>query len=249
MRRHRAGPARESHPVYGRDHESGRGDNRRLPCDHATGGQANPQSTTAGHHDLRSPRAENYGEKEARILDAAGTLFASSGYPFVKMEDIAKKCEIKKSTLYHYFSTKDDILRAIIDDHMNTLVHGLEDAVAQHDDPEDAFLALLEAYTMKSAQSRRRHLVSINDLKFLPAKYQKEIAERQRLVVDLIVDSLSRLNDSYPQDALRVYAMLLIGMLNWTDTWYRPSGPMKPRELCQRVARLFTTEIMSADPP
>ncbi|MDF1778464.1 MAG: TetR/AcrR family transcriptional regulator [Rhizobiaceae bacterium] len=198
---------------------------------------------------MRTPRTGNYANKEARILDAAGTLFANSGYPFVKMEDIAKKCELKKSTLYHYFATKDDILRAIIDEHMDNLLRGLEDAVAHKDSPEDAFIALLEAYTMKSAQSRRQHLVSINDLKFLPGKSQKDVVDRQRKVVDLIAESLGRLNEDYPREALRFYAMLLVGMLNWTDIWYRPSGEVSPKELCRRIARLFTTEMAAGAPP
>lgn len=198
---------------------------------------------------MRSPKSGNYGNKEARILDAAGTLFANSGYPFVKMEDIAKKCEIKKSTLYHYFATKDDILRAIIDEHMDNLLRGVEEAAAHKGSPEDAFISLLEAYTVKSAQSRRQHLVSINDLKFLPAKAQKDLVARQRDVVDLIAKSLGRLNEDYPREALTFYAMLLVGMLNWTDIWYRPSGEVSPKELCQRIARLFTTEMATGAPP
>ncbi len=33
--------------------------------------------------------------------------------------------------------------------------------------------------------------------------------------------------------------MMLIGMLNWSDIWYRPGGEMKPQELCDRMTRLF----------
>jgi hypothetical protein len=33
--------------------------------------------------------------------------------------------------------------------------------------------------------------------------------------------------------------MMLIGMLNWTDMWYRTGGTMKPQELCDRMTRLF----------
>jgi hypothetical protein len=39
--------------------------------------------------------------------------------------------------------------------------------------------------------------------------------------------------------------MMLIGMLNWTDVWYRPSGPLKSAELCERMTRLFLDGFMA----
>jgi hypothetical protein len=43
-----------------------------------------------------------------------------------------------------------------------------------------------------------------------------------------------------PADGVyKPYAMMLVGMLNWTDFWFRPSGPMKAPELCERMTQLF----------
>ncbi|MBR0687728.1 TetR family transcriptional regulator [Bradyrhizobium manausense] len=177
------------------------------------------------------------------ILEAGAARFAEFGYPSVKMEDISNACRIKKSTLYHYFPTKDDLLYAIIDEHMDNVLNGIEEVVSRKGSPEDTFLKLLEVYTLKSSESRRRHIVSINDLKFLPPKYQRGLLERQKRVVTCIANALHRLNVAYPRELLKFYAMLLIGMLNWTDVWYRSSGPVIPSELCERIARLFITEF------
>nr|WP_283812688.1 TetR/AcrR family transcriptional regulator [Bradyrhizobium tropiciagri] len=192
---------------------------------------------------MRSPRADDYAEKVNSILEAGAARFAEFGYPSVKMEDISNACRIKKSTLYHYFPTKDDLLYAIIDEHMDNVLNGVEEVVGRTGKPEDTFLQLLEVYTVKSSESRRRHIVSINDLKFLPPKYQRGLLERQKRVVTCIASALHRLNTAYPRELLKFYAMLLIGMLNWTDVWYRSSGPVIPAELCERVARLFITEF------
>jgi len=197
---------------------------------------------------MRSPRADDYAEKVNSILDAGAARFAKFGYPSVKMEEIAEACKIKKSTLYHYFPTKDDLLYAIIDEHMNSILNGVEEVVGRNGKPEQVFLQLLEVYTLKSSQSRRRHIVSINDLKFLPPKYQRSVLERQKRVVTAIASALHRLNDAYPRELLKFYAMLLIGMLNWTDVWYQSSGPVKPAELCERIARLFITEFRPPGP-
>lgn len=50
------------------------------------------------------------GEKEARILNAALSVFALYGYRRSSMEDIAKAAGMSRAALYQHFRNKDDIL-------------------------------------------------------------------------------------------------------------------------------------------
>ena len=50
---------------------------------------------------------------------------------------------------------------------------------------------------------------------------------------------MRELNPGLPEDVYKPYTMMLIGMLNWADFWYKPGGTMKPQEFCDRMARLF----------
>jgi hypothetical protein len=79
----------------------------------------------------------------------------------------------------------------------------------------------------------------MNDVKFLPPDKQAPIIERQKRVVSLIGDLLRELKPRLPEEVYAPYAMLLVGMLNWTDLWYKPSGKIKPAELCERISRLY----------
>jgi len=54
-----------------------------------------------------------------------------------------------------------------------------------------------------------------------------------------VADLLRELNPGLPDEAYKPYTMLLLGMLNWTDLWYRPTGTIKPQDLCERISRLF----------
>lgn len=56
-------------------------------------------------------------EKEQRrndIINAAEKLFFSKGYDNVSMEDIAKKVELNRATLYLYFKNKEALFFAIV---------------------------------------------------------------------------------------------------------------------------------------
>ena len=52
----------------------------------------------------------NVDEKQARILDAAVSVFAIYGYRRASMEDIAREAGMSRAALYQYFRNKEDIL-------------------------------------------------------------------------------------------------------------------------------------------
>lgn len=184
-------------------------------------------------------RSDDYEAKSQAIMDCAAALFAKEGYPTAKMQDVAKACGATKSMLYHYFPTKEDLLFAMLQEHLQRLIQGLEEALAGPGTPRQRLQRMVEVYTQKSTQSRRRHMVAMNDVKFLPRAKQGPLLELQRQLTDRVAQLLRELNPGLPEDVYKPYTMMLIGMLNWADFWYKPAGAVKPQELCDRMARLF----------
>ena len=192
-------------------------------------------------------RADDYDAKYQSILDSAAALFAEMGYPNAKMQDIAKVCGATKSMLYHYFPTKDDLLLAMLREHLERLIAEIE-ALGEEGTSKQRFARLVEIYIRKSAQSRQRHVSAMNDLKFLPAEMQAPLLKLESKVIALVAELLRELNPGLEKDVYKPYTLLLIGMLNWTDLWLRPSGRMSPHELCERVARLFLRGFLAEKP-
>ena len=184
-------------------------------------------------------RADDYDAKSQAILDSAAALFSKVGYPNAKMQDIAKACGASKSMLYHYFPTKDDLLFAMLEEHLEKVIAGIDEVSAQAGSNQERFHALVQVYAQKSAQSRRRHVTAMNDMKFLPKALQTPLRDLETQVTDLVADMLRAQNPGLAEEVYKPYAMLLLGMLNWTDTWYKPGGKIKPQELCERISRLF----------
>ncbi len=184
-------------------------------------------------------RSDDYEAKSQAIMDSAAALFAKVGYPSAKMQDVAEACGATKSMLYHYFPTKDDLLFAMLEEHLQRLIAGLREALAVDGTPTDRLEALVQAYTQKSNQSRRRHVIAMNDVKFLPRPKQAPLIALQRDLVELVSQLLREVNPRLPDQVYKPYGLMLVGMLNWTDFWYKPSGPVKAQELCERMSRLF----------
>lgn len=190
-------------------------------------------------------RADDYDDKTKAILDSAAALFARTGYPNAKMQDIAKACGASKSMLYHYFETKDDLLYAMLEEHLLLLIAAMEQAFAAATDRRERFRCFIQVYVQKSARARRRHTVAINDLRFLPKARQAPLLALERRVIKLIAGLLRQLNPGLGASHYKPYALMLVGMLNWTETWYRPGGTIKPQELCDRIARLFLQGLLA----
>ena len=51
-----------------------------------------------------------------RILDAALRLMAEHGSAGVSMRQLARACDLQVAAIYHYFSSKDALLSAVIDE-------------------------------------------------------------------------------------------------------------------------------------
>lgn len=76
-------------------------------------------------------REKQKADRTRRILEAASTLFRAEGYDAVRIEDIAAAAEVSAGTCYNYFSTKGDLLLAIVSMEVEEVVdagRGLVDA-------------------------------------------------------------------------------------------------------------------------
>lgn len=62
-------------------------------------------------------------EKKDLIMENAMELFAHQGFHATSISQIAKKARISKGLMYNYFTSKDELLMAIIDSGMNEMLN------------------------------------------------------------------------------------------------------------------------------
>lgn len=80
-------------------------------------------------------------ERKSEILDVAEQLFAEKGFDNASTNDIIKKIGIARGTLYHHFSSKEEILDAIVDRMISRSVAGARGII------KDTRIPLLERLT------------------------------------------------------------------------------------------------------
>jgi TetR/AcrR family transcriptional regulator, fatty acid metabolism regulator protein len=78
--------------------------------------------------------------RRRRILDAAVRVFARRGYHGARVGDIATEAGVAHGLLYHYFSSKDEVLETVFRDNFGELVARFR-AVETSDEPAPEKLA------------------------------------------------------------------------------------------------------------
>jgi len=75
---------------------------------------------------IRVPQQARSKEKVNRITSAARTLFSKEGYTKTTMSRIAGKAGVSTGTAYAYFPDKSEILRRILQDHVEEILQPAE---------------------------------------------------------------------------------------------------------------------------
>ena len=186
-------------------------------------------------------RADDYEDKKQTILEKAAALIAQKGFDVATMMDVAQACGTSKSHLYHYFPSKEDLLYAIVHEYITQQAADLARILAQPLPAEERFAHFVESFVWGAARSRNEHIMLMNDLKFLPKPQRDRIRKLEVEMTQLLEGLLREINPVRMQDKRmrKPYALLLFGMMIWTFSWYRLSGPISPRELARQIADLF----------
>lgn len=81
-----------------------------------------------------------------RILKTAAALFQRHGYNSVSLKAIAGEVGLTAPALYHYFDSKDALMRQLLARSLSALQDSFAEAVATHGETEKAFARFLHAY-------------------------------------------------------------------------------------------------------
>jgi len=186
-------------------------------------------------------RSENYEDIRLGILSKAAKLFASKGYERSSITDLSEACQLSRGALYHYFGSKEAILFAMLDRLVHSLLERLKAAAAPGGAPVETLARVIEAFVEHNARSPDEQVILLNDLGALSEREQNEITRIERQIVNLVADVLVPLNSSrkITRSTKKIYTMMLVGIVNYTFTWYDPKGSVSPKQFAHMATDLF----------
>ena len=124
------------------------------------------------------------------IISASDAVFERYGYLRVSMQDISNECKKGRSTLYHYFKNKEEVLDAVCDRFFSRCMEESEATISKR----RSFSANIESFNITKLKTLR-HIVSkyklaIDDLRLDPSGFMfkfRRFAEEEVAVVKQII--------------------------------------------------------------
>jgi len=105
--------------------------------------------TNSAEH-IQEGAAERRPGKRQRLIAAASQLLHQQGAEKTTLADIAQAAEVPVGNVYYYFKTKDDIIAAVIEAHVQEAKTALAAIDASHRSPKSRLKALVEQYARQS---------------------------------------------------------------------------------------------------
>jgi AcrR family transcriptional regulator len=187
--------------------------------------------------------------QQADIIQAAAQIFRQKGYHGTSMQDIADAVQLQKASLYHHITGKQEILVSILDHALDLMIDDLENVIASDASPAEQLRRAMFTYVSRLADEADLAAVLLLEHRSLDDKARASHIRRRDRFESLwraIIQRGIERGEFRPQDP-RLATFALLGVLNWTITWFKPEGEFSPEQIADLYADLFLHGLLTRE--
>jgi len=188
-------------------------------------------------------RAQGKSLRQQMIIDSAVKIFHEKGYRRATLDDVAEDLGVTKPALYHYVSSKENLLSQIYIQALETFFSYIYEIPGMELSPAEKLRLFIRRH-LKSVVIENLAMFSVffSEEGQLPEPDFKRIGEEKKkfthVVEKIIEEGISQGAFRPLNPKLQAYA--IIGMCNWLYRWYKPdSGPFSPDEIADQFIALL----------
>ena len=194
-------------------------------------------STTDVKNESRSRLPRD--ERRAQLLSAALESFTTSGYHSASMDEIAERANVSKPVLYQHFPSKLDLYLAVLDLHIDSLVFGIQKAIASTRENKNRVTATIDAYFgFIEGEGEAFRLLFESDMSVEPQV--RERLERMTYDCAVAVSAVISVDTGLPKDEAMILAIGLIGCAQISARhWLEKGGKIDRSQASALVSSLM----------
>jgi TetR/AcrR family transcriptional regulator, cholesterol catabolism regulator len=180
------------------------------------------------------------------ILEAAAQVFRQKGFHGASMQDIAEAVNLQKASLYHHVSSKQEILLALLDRALELLLERIS-IISEQPIPADKKLSqMIRTYLQILAENTDLSAVLLFEHRSLERKqHARHVPNRDKFEAlwrEVLAEGVASKLFTCDNPALTTRAIL--GILNWTITWYRPDGGLTIDQIADQYSNLLLSGLL-----
>ena len=184
-----------------------------------------------------------------KILEAAAQIFSEKGYHAASMQDIAGAVNLQKASLYHHVSGKQEILLELLDRALDILIMRISTVASLKIPPEEKLHKAMHVYLESLLRQRDLSAVLLFEHRSLDAELKsRHIPRRDRFEAlwrGMIHDGVN--TGIFDCGDIDQATRALLGVMNWTITWFRLDGSLSVKDIADQYAYLFFQGLIKRD--
>jgi AcrR family transcriptional regulator len=189
--------------------------------------------------------------KRERIMAAAVDLFYRQGYGHTTLEQVADALGVTKPFIYAHFASKNELLVEICSRAIKLAHDSLNRALTQEGTASQR-LKLVASDFMAAVLSHQAHAVIYSrEEKELKPEDREEINKMRRVfdhkLVALMEEGIAA--KEFVVEDVHLAALAIVGIVGWSQVWFRPGGRLTTAEAAQRVSTLVLAMVQAKKLP
>lgn len=188
------------------------------------------------------------GNQRERIIMIASHLMAEKGYKGTSVQEIADLVGIHKSTLFHYFKNKEELLQSVLSISIQEVTENLKLILKNEDlSPEEKLKEAIINHIVLLAKYVDNVNVYHNEMRFLTGKRRRQNVVTRNYYASCfkqIIDEVKESDTGYFKGLnSKIVTLGILGMCNWMIKWFNSSGEFAPID----IANIFYQMIIKGN--
>jgi TetR/AcrR family transcriptional regulator, cholesterol catabolism regulator len=182
-----------------------------------------------------------------RVFEVAAEVFHRKGYDNTSMSDVASAAGLTKAGLYHHVSSKESLLYTVLDSGLDLTESYVIKPLEQISDPLERLKTMIELHLRLVLEERNLEVTGLlHECRTLSPADRERIDKRKKEYVKMSAKLIADVTKKYNITSIdpKIAAFALLGMLNWTYQWYKPSGSNSREEIVRNFQLIFLQGIL-----
>ena len=180
------------------------------------------------------------------ILEAAAQVFRQKGFHGASMSDIAAAVSLRKASLYHHVSSKQEILFELLERALELLLERISLITNQNISADEKLQRMVREYLQILIDNIDLASVLLFEHRSLERRQRtRHIPNRDKfesLWKDVIIEGVDK--KIFTCENPGVATRALLGIMNWTITWYRPDGELSIEQIADQYSNLVLNGLL-----
>lgn len=203
-----------------------------------------PRSVGRGK-DVGDLRDSRFDRRLAGVLEHAARIFCEKGYAGASMRDLSRATGMSLAGLYHYFSSKEELLYLIQKHTFRTIIENVRARLEGYDDPAARIRIFIESHLEYSLANKEAMKVLVHEDETLKNEHGTEVRAIKREYYCICLELLEDFQRAKGlQFSGRLAVLSLFGMINWIYTWHNPRVDADAQGLARQMGDIFLHGVL-----